>query len=100
LILDRHFKWRFLGINTFILRLKFMSDFLPSFFHSTRWKSWIILSFLVSRIFFVWILFTRIPSEIEFFDINLTKNSRLLHHAIHSPRFYRKPYSTLVFKIL
>ncbi len=39
--------------------------------------------------------------EMEFLDISLTKDSWLLIHAIHSPGgFKRKPYSSLVLKIL
>jgi hypothetical protein len=41
--------------------------------------------------------------EMEFLDINLTKDSSLLLHAIHSPfyrRILRKPYFSLVLKIL
>jgi hypothetical protein len=42
--------------------------------------------------------------EMEFLDTNLTKDLNLLLHAIFTVSsiggFYRKPYSTLVFKIL
>jgi hypothetical protein len=44
-------------------------------------------------------------TEMEFLVINLTKDSSLLLHAMHSPfssspdGFYGKPYSTLVQKI-
>ena len=36
-ILERHFYSRFLGINSSLLRLEFLSSFLPSFFLSTKW---------------------------------------------------------------
>ncbi len=35
-ILERHFYKRFLGINSSLVRLEFLSGFLPSFFHSTK----------------------------------------------------------------
>ncbi len=38
-------------------------------------------------------------SETEFFNIILTKDI-LLHNAIHSPFYWRKPYSSLVLEIL
>jgi hypothetical protein len=43
------------------------------------------------------------PREMKFLDINLTKDSSLLLHAIHSPFYWRikkKPYFSLVLKIL
>jgi hypothetical protein len=42
-----------------------------------------------------------VVTEMEFFDVNLTKDSSLFLHAIHSLfywRIYREPNSTLVFK--
>ena len=42
---------RFLGINSSLLRLEVLYGFLPSFFRSTKWYSWIDSSFLVSWIF-------------------------------------------------
>ncbi len=35
-ILERHFPSRFMGINSSLLRLEFLSGFLPAFFHSTK----------------------------------------------------------------
>jgi hypothetical protein len=46
-ILELHFLSRFLGINSSLLRLEFST----LIFHSTKYYSWIDLSFLVSRIF-------------------------------------------------
>jgi hypothetical protein len=42
-------------------------------------------------------------TEMEFLDINLKKDSRILLYAIHSPFYWpilRKSYSSLVFKTL
>jgi hypothetical protein len=50
-ILERHFLSRFLGINSSLFRLEFLSGFLPSFFRSTKCYSLIDSSFLVSHIF-------------------------------------------------
>jgi hypothetical protein len=41
----------FLGINSSLLRLEFLSDFLPSFFRSMKCYSWIDSSFLISQNF-------------------------------------------------
>jgi hypothetical protein len=37
-ILEWHFKSRFLGINSSLLRLEFSSGFLPSFFTQIQWR--------------------------------------------------------------
>ncbi len=50
-ILEWCFKSNFLGINSSLLRLEFLSGFLPSFFNSTKCYSREDSSFLVSRIF-------------------------------------------------
>ncbi len=50
-ILERHLYSRFLGINSRLLRLEFLSCFLPTLFRSTKSYSWLDSSFLVSRIF-------------------------------------------------
>jgi hypothetical protein len=48
-ILERHFYSRFLGINSSLLRLEFLSSFLPSFFLSTKCYSQIDSVFLFCR---------------------------------------------------
>jgi hypothetical protein len=50
-ILERHLLSKFLGINSSLLSLKFLSGSLHSFFISTKCYSRIDSSFLVSRIF-------------------------------------------------
>jgi hypothetical protein len=69
--LNANFTRKFLRINSSLLRLEFLSGFLPSFFLSTRCYSRINSSFLVSQIFCVyfynqsrvWFFFKNLPIE-------------------------------------